>query len=70
MERLLRAPHDHKWLSAGSPRIDKRCASAEETFMAYQRGSLLKLHREAGDIWVLRYHENKDGRRVQNDLSV
>ena len=38
--------------------------------MAYQRGSLLKLHRKAGDIWVLRYRENKDGRRVQNDLSV
>jgi integrase len=38
--------------------------------MAYQRGSLLKLHRKAGDIWVLRYRENKDGRRVQNDLPV
>jgi hypothetical protein len=38
--------------------------------MAYQRGSLLKLHRKAGDIWVLRYRENKDGKRVQNDLPV
>jgi integrase len=38
--------------------------------MAYQRGSLIKLHRKAGDIWVLRHRENKDGRRVQNDLSV
>ena len=27
--------------------------------MAYQRGSLLKLHRKAGDIWVLRYRENQ-----------
>ena len=39
--------------------------------MAYQRGSLVKLHRKAGDIWVLRYREIRDqGKRVQNDLPV
>ena len=39
--------------------------------MAYQRGSLVKLHRKTGDIWVLRYRENRDdGERVQNDLPV
>lgn len=39
--------------------------------MAYQRGSLLKLHRQAGDIWVLRYRDNNDdGKRVQRDLQV
>ncbi len=39
--------------------------------MAYQRGSLLKLHRKAGDIWVLRYRDNRDdGKRVQRDLPV
>ena len=39
--------------------------------MSYQRGSLVKLHRKAGDIWVLRYREIRDGgKRVQNDLLV
>ena len=39
--------------------------------MSYQRGSLVKLHRKAGDIWVLRYREiRSDGKRVQNDLPV
>lgn len=38
--------------------------------MAYQRGSLVKLHRKGGDIWVLRHRENRDGKRVQNDLPV
>jgi integrase len=38
--------------------------------MAYQRGSLIKLHRKAGDIWVLRYRENRIGKRVQSDLPV
>src|SRR5262245_31545487 len=39
--------------------------------MAYQRGTLLKLHRKGGDIWVLRYRDNNDnGKRVQRDLPV
>ena len=38
--------------------------------MAYQRGSLVKVHRKGGDIWVLRYRESRDDKRVQNDLQV
>jgi integrase len=35
--------------------------------MAYQRGSLQRKHRKAGDTWVLRYRvTTADGRRVEN----
>jgi integrase len=39
--------------------------------MAYQRGALRKVHRKAGDTWVLRYRvTHSDGRRVENTLPV
>ena len=39
--------------------------------MAYQRGSLKKLQRKEGEIWVLRYRITKpDGRRVENTLPI
>ncbi len=38
--------------------------------MSYQRGSLKKAHRKAGDVWVLRYRVNHDGRRVENIQTV
>ena len=39
--------------------------------MAYQRGSLKKLRRKEGEIWVLRYRITKpDGRRVENTLPI
>jgi integrase len=39
--------------------------------MAYQRGALRKVHRKAGEIWVLRYRvTHADGRRVENTLPV
>src|SRR5438067_945274 len=35
--------------------------------MAYQRGSIKKVHRKAGETWVLRYRVTRhDGRRVEN----
>src|SRR5258708_37656838 len=35
--------------------------------MSYQRGSLKKVKRREGEIWVLRYRvTNPDGRRVEN----
>jgi len=39
--------------------------------MDYQRGALRKVHRKAGEIWVLRYRvTHADGRRVENTLPV
>jgi len=39
--------------------------------MPYQRGSLKKLRRKDGEIWVLRYRITKpDGRRVENTLPI
>jgi integrase len=39
--------------------------------MAYQRGALRKVHRKAGETWVLRYRvTHANGRRVENTLSV
>jgi integrase len=39
--------------------------------MAYQRGSLKKVRRREGEIWVLRYRvTNSDGRRVENVMPV
>jgi integrase len=39
--------------------------------MSYQRGSLKKVPRKEGDIWVLRYRvTGMDGRRVENTLPV
>src|SRR5580692_6884076 len=34
--------------------------------MAYQRGSLKKLPRKAGESWVLRYRVTQDERRVEH----
>jgi integrase len=39
--------------------------------MAYQRGSLKKVRRKEGEIWVLRYRvTNSDGRRVENVMPI
>jgi integrase len=39
--------------------------------MAYQRGSLKKVRRKEGEIWVLRYRvTNPDGRRVENVMPI
>ena len=39
--------------------------------MAYQRGSLKKVRRKEGEIWVLRYRvTNADGRRVENIMPI
>jgi integrase len=39
--------------------------------MSYQRGSLKKVKRREGEIWVLRYRvTNSDGRRVENVLLI
>ena len=39
--------------------------------MPYQRGSLKKVPRKEGDIWVLRYRvAREDGRRVENTMPV
>jgi integrase len=39
--------------------------------MAYQRGSLKKVHRKEGETWVLRYRvTNPDGRRVENVIPI
>jgi integrase len=39
--------------------------------MAYQRGSLKKVRRREGEIWVLRYRvTNSDGRRVENVIPI
>jgi integrase len=39
--------------------------------MSYQRGALRKVHRKAGDIWVLRYRVTRsNGGRVENTLPI
>jgi integrase len=39
--------------------------------MSYQRGSLKKVKRKEGEIWVLRYRvTNSDGRRVENVIPI
>lgn len=39
--------------------------------MAYQQGSLRKVYRKAGDVWLLRYRTTKpDGTRVENTITV
>jgi integrase len=39
--------------------------------MAYQRGALRKIHRRAGETWVLRYRvTSAEGKRVENTLPV
>jgi integrase len=39
--------------------------------MSYQRGSLKKVRRREGEIWVLRYRvTNSDGRRVENVMPI
>jgi integrase len=39
--------------------------------MSYQRGSLKKVKRREGEIWVLRYRvTNSDGRRVENIMAI
>lgn len=39
--------------------------------MSYQRGALRKLHRKAGETWVLRYRVARaDGKRVENTMNV
>jgi integrase len=39
--------------------------------MSYQRGSLRKVKRKEGEIWVLRYRvTNSDGRRVENVMPI
>src|SRR5207245_6190897 len=39
--------------------------------MSYQRGSLKKVKRREGEIWVLRYRvTNSDGRRVVNVMPI
>ena len=39
--------------------------------MSYQRGSLKKVKRREGEIWVLRYRvTNSDGRRVENIMPI
>jgi integrase len=39
--------------------------------MGYQRGALRKLHRKAGETWVLRYRvANPNGKRVENNVIV
>src|ERR1700674_3658774 len=44
---------------------------AEKRIMAYQRGSLKKVRRKEGEIWVLRYRvTNSDGRRVENVMPI
>src|SRR5260370_34187231 len=45
--------------------------AAEKRTMAYQRGSLKKVRRKEGEIWVLRYRvTNSDGRRVENVMPI
>src|SRR5437870_907018 len=44
---------------------------AERGAMSYQRGSLKKVKRREGEIWVLRYRvTNSDGRRVENVMPI
>src|SRR6202795_226367 len=44
---------------------------AEKRTMAYQRGSLKKVRRREGEIWVLRYRvTNSDGKRVENAMPI
>lgn len=39
--------------------------------MSYQRGALRKVHRKAGDMWVVRYRVSRsDGKRVENTLPI
>src|SRR5712671_4307356 len=39
--------------------------------MSYQRGSLKRVNRRGGEIWVLRYRvTNSDGRRVENVMPI
>jgi hypothetical protein len=39
--------------------------------MSYQRGSLKKVKRREGEIWVLRYRvTNSEGRRVENVMPI
>ena len=39
--------------------------------MSYQRGALRKLHRKAGEMWVLRYRLTQpDGRRSEHTLPI
>jgi hypothetical protein len=39
--------------------------------MSYQRGSLKKVKRREGEIWVLRYRvTNSDGKRVENVMPI
>ena len=45
--------------------------SAEKRNMAYQRGSLKKVRRKEGEIWVLRYRvTNSTGKRVENVMPI
>src|SRR5438477_2985535 len=44
---------------------------AEKRTMAYQRGSLKKVRRKEGEIWVLRYRvTNPDGKRVEHVMPI
>ncbi len=44
---------------------------AEKRTMAYQRGSLKKVHRKEGETWVLRFRvTNAEGKRVEHTLPV
>jgi len=44
---------------------------AEKRNMAYQRGSLKKVHRKEGETWVLRFRvTNAEGRRVEHTLPI
>src|SRR5262249_38086627 len=44
---------------------------AEKRTMAYQRGSLKKVYRREGEIWVLRFRvTNGDGRRVEQNVPI
>jgi hypothetical protein len=39
--------------------------------MSYQRGSLKKVKRKEGEIWLLRYRvTNSEGRRVENVMPI
>ena len=42
--------------------IPIRVALAERLFMAYQQGSIRKVTRKNGEVWVLRFRENTAGR--------
>jgi len=45
--------------------------SAEKRNMAYQRGTLKKVRRKEGEIWVLRYRvTNSTGKRVENVMPI